>query len=466
MARRKNKRIVFVEPRGSKNNVFDKFMSLPLMGPIYLATILKKKGYDVKVLNENLLRRDVSCSDLSADVLCLSLITASANRGFEIARQFRLQNPEGKVIIGGIHPSMLPDEAALFADHVVIGEGEPVIVDIVEGRIKDRIVTTQHIGLDDYPLPDYSVLERNDRMFIKPVITSRGCPFDCNFCSVTEMFGKKYRTVSIDNTMKILRRLQPRKVFFYDDNFAALRSRTYEMVRRFRRSDLDFRWTCQVRTDVTNDPKLVEKMADAGCYNVYVGFESINPATLKTFNKAQGLDNIKRSIRVFHDNGIKIHGMFIFGSDKDDKRVFQRTADFCNHHGIDSTQFAILTPLPGTQVYREFEQNGRLLHKIWDYYDALHAVYKPRNMTPLELQEGMVDAFQEFYSYTRAANDALNIFVEYNVNAVKGLYSRVTMPSFSRVGFRMMGAKIVRNWVRQNQDYLEFLGNLRAERCL
>lgn len=462
--KRSKKKIVFVEPRGSKDNFFAKYLTLPLMGPIYLATILKKRGHNVRVLNEHILKRDVSLADLDADVLCLSMITPTANRGYEIARTFKLQNPEGKVIIGGIHASMLPDEAAQFADHVVIGEGEAVITDIVEGRINDRLIRTRHIDLDSYPIPDFSLLQNSDRMYMIPMITSRGCPFDCNFCSVTEMFGRRYRTLSIDNTMKTLRKLQPKKVFFYDDNFAAIKSRTYDMVKRFKRSGLDFRWTAQVRADVTNDPKLVERMADAGLYNVYVGYESINPATLKRFNKAQGIKQIKHSIKVFQDNGINIHGMFIFGSDDDDKKVFRRTSEFCNTFGINSTQFAILVPLPGTPVYNEFEQQGRLIHKVWQYYDALHTVFKPKNMTPLELQEGMIDAFNEFYSYTRAINDALNIFVDYNVNAIKGMYSKVSMPSFSTVGFRMMGAKIVKNWLKHNQDYFEFLSRIELKR--
>jgi radical SAM superfamily enzyme YgiQ (UPF0313 family) len=462
--RKSKKRVVFVEPRGNDANVFSKYLTLPLMGPIYLATILKKRGHDIRVLNERLLGRDVNMTDLCADVLCLSTITSTATRAFEIARCFKLQNPQGKVIIGGIHVSMLPDEAAQYADHIVIGEGESVIADIVEGKKTEKFITTQHINLDDYPIPDFTLLENHRKMHMTPMITSRGCPFDCNFCAVTEMFGKKYRTLSINNTMKTLRRLQPKKVFFYDDNFAAIKSRTYDMVKRFKRSGLDFRWTAQVRTDVTNDPQLVEKMADAGLYNVYVGFESINPMTLKRFNKAQGLKQIKHSIKVFHDNGINIHGMFIFGSDDDDRRVFRRTSEFCNHFGINSAQYATLVPLPGTQVYNEFEKTGRLLHKRWEYYDGLHTVFQPRRMTALELQQGMIDAYKDFYSYTRAVNDALNIFCEYNINAIKGLYSKVSMPSFSTVAIKLIGAKIVKHWQRQNSDYMEFLSRLELKK--
>ncbi len=464
MEKNAKKKVIFVEPRGNKDNVFSKVMTLPLMGPIYLSTILKKMGHEVKVLNENILGRDISLADLHADILCLSMLTSSANRGYDIARLFKSQNPQGKVIIGGIHASMMPDEAALYADQVVIGEGEKVIIDIIEGKITDKFVRTEHIDLDNYEIPDFSLLENNRRMNITPVITSRGCPFDCTFCSVTQMFGKKYRTLSIDNVMKTLRKLKPKKVFFYDDNFAAIKSRTYELVDRMKKSNLDIKWSAQVRTDVTNDPKLVEKMADAGCYQVYVGFESINPATLKRFNKAQGISQIKQAIKVFHDNSIDIHGMFIFGSDDDNKHVFGMTSDFCNDEGIDSAQYAILTPLPGTLVYNDFEKSGRLIHKVWDYYDGLHAVFKPKKMTALELQEGMIDAFSDFYSYSRAMNDAMNIFFEYNANAIRGFYSKVNMPSFSKVGFRVMGKSILASWKKQNQNYMDFLGNLDLKR--
>jgi radical SAM superfamily enzyme YgiQ (UPF0313 family) len=152
--------------------------------------------------------------------------------------------------------------------------------------------------------------------------------------------------------------------------------------------------------------------------------------------------------------------MFIFGSDDDDKRVFSRTAEFCNEHHVDSAQYAILTPMPGTVVYKDFERQNRLLHKAWEYYDGLHAVFKPKHMTPLELQQGMIDAFKDFYSYTRAINDALNIVVEYNTNALRSLYTRVNPRSFTTVGIKMMGAKVLKSWVKNNSDYLQFLHRL------
>jgi radical SAM superfamily enzyme YgiQ (UPF0313 family) len=460
----KGKNVILVEPRANSDNFFSKYMTLPLMGPVYLATILKRRGHHVRVLNENLLGHDVAVEGLDCDFLCISALTMTAQRGYELAKRFKSSHPDSKVIIGGIHVSMLPDEVPACVDFIVVGEGEPVIADIVEGRITERIVKTEHIDMDKYPIPDFGLLENSSRMHMTPMITSRGCPFDCTFCSVTEMFGRQYRTLSADNVMKTLHKLSPRRVFFYDDNFAAIKSRTYDLAKRFKDSGLDFRWTCQVRTDVTNDPKLVEKMADSGCHQVYVGFESVNPATLKKFNKAQGVEHIRNSIKVFHDNGINVHGMFIFGSDEDDKRVFLRTSEFCNEHEIDSTQFAILAPLPGTRVFKEFESQGRLLHKDWQYYDALHAVFRPGKMTALELQEGMIDAFKDFYSYSRAINDAMNIFFEYNANAIRGWYSNVTLPSFARVEFKLIGTAIIRSWLKQNKHYFEFLQALEKQK--
>jgi radical SAM superfamily enzyme YgiQ (UPF0313 family) len=250
----RGKKVVFVEPRSDSDNFFSKYMTLPLMGPIYLATILKRRGHHVAVLNESLLGHDVDVEGLDCDFLCISALTMTAQRGYDLAERFKSSHPDSKVIMGGIHVSMLPDEVSDCVDFIVVGEGEPVIADIVEGRISDRVVKTGHIDMDSYPIPDFSLLENSNKMYMTPMITSRGCPFGCTFCSVTEMFGRQYRTLSVNNVMKTLHKLQPRKVFFYDDNFAAIKSRTYDLVKRFKDSDLDFSWTCQVRTDVTTDP--------------------------------------------------------------------------------------------------------------------------------------------------------------------------------------------------------------------
>ena len=188
-------KIVFIEPRACEANVYSK-VSMPLLGPVYLGTILKNRGHEVRIYNENILAPDYS--NLDADLIGISILTSTAERGYEIAKKF----PREKVIMGGVHASLLPGEALEFARQVVVGEAEDVIIDVVEGRRSEPIVQGKAVeDLDALPIPDFSLIKgyRMPSMVI-PISTSRGCPFDCSFSSVTKMFGRKYRFRSAENT--------------------------------------------------------------------------------------------------------------------------------------------------------------------------------------------------------------------------------------------------------------------------
>jgi len=145
--------------------------------------------------------------------------------------------------------------------------------------------------------------------------------------------------------------------------------------------------------------------------------------------------------------------------DDDDKSVFPRTVDFVNKNNIDSVQFMIFTPIPGTPVYDEFKRDGRILHSDWSLYDGMHCVHQPKQMSPYELQTGTIDAYREFYSYAKAMNEAMNVFFDYSINSVRSLYTRVYSRSFNRFFYRMIGSKIIRSWIKTEK---EFLRNLRA----
>jgi radical SAM superfamily enzyme YgiQ (UPF0313 family) len=451
------KKVVFIEPRGA-DNVFSKYMTIPLLGPVNLATIAKNAGYDVSILNENILGRRLRPEELDCDVLCLSCITATIKRGKEIAAQYKQINPNGRVIIGGIHASMIPDDCKDFFDQVVAGEAEDIILDLLSGKIKSKIVHAKlQRKMDDLPLPNFRLIKNWEKIQTWPVMTSRGCPYDCNFCSVTEMFGRCYRTQSPERVMKEILRYKRGDIFFSDDHFAANISRTNKILDLMIESGFDRPWGAQVRTEVTKNPEFVEKMKEAGCGTVFVGFESINPKSLIDLNKKQTVDDIKRSIKVFHENGINVHGMFMLGSDSDTKDVFRATSDFCHHNNIDTVQYAILTPLPGTRTYFELEKQGRLLHKNWEFYDGLHAVFKPKHMTADELQRGMVDCFSDFYSYANALNDGLNLIANTITASVKKFYTKAHFPSIQPPLLKLVGKGILRNWLVNNRQYLAYL---------
>jgi len=461
-------KVLFVEPRGPKSNVFSKYMTIPLLGPVYLATIAKQAGYDAFVINENIIKRDIRSDELeSVDILCLSCLTTTVTRGKEIAKKYKLLNPNGKTIIGGIHASMLPDDVVNNFDQVIVGEAESAILDILSGRIKDKIVRVQRpTDLDSLITPNLKLIKNWESIKRWPVMTSRGCPFDCNFCSVTAMFGKAYRSQSPEKVMAVTEHTSSYmkgNVFFVDDNFTANMERSDKIFDLLIKSDLDRSWSTQVRTEITRKPEFIAKMKKAGCDATYIGFESINPDSLKSMKKAQTVEDIKRSIKVFHDNGIMVHGMFIFGTDSDTKETFRQTSDFCKDTGIDFVQYSVMTPLPGSQIYHDYEQQGRLLHKDWEFYDGLHAVFKPKNMTAYELQQGMIDCFSDFYTYTNGINDAINASFDTAITSIRKTYSNAHFPSFYPTFMKFAGRKIVKNWIAQNKHYLERLSQIKTQ---
>jgi radical SAM superfamily enzyme YgiQ (UPF0313 family) len=456
-------RVVFVEPRGANSNVFDRFMTIPMLGPLYLGTIAQEAGYDVSILNENILKRDIRREELmDVDILCVSAMTATVERGKEIAREYKKIREDlglnSWTLIGGIHASMIPNDVVDDFDQVFVGEAETKILDVLAGVITDKVIKGERLeDMDSSPIPDFKILKNWQNMWAHPVMTSRGCPYDCTFCSVTEMFGQGYRTKSIDRVIEELKAADKKRVFIVDDHFVVKKKRTRAMLKAFDDHNLKFRWSCQVRTELSKDLELVSDMKKAGCRTVYIGFESINPKSLEEMHKRQSVADIERSIKVFRKHSINVHGMFMFGADSDTKEIFKMTSDFCQRSGLSTVQYLIMTPLPGTQLYRQLEKDNRLLHKQWQFYDAMHVVFQPKHLTPLELQEGMIDCFEEFYSYTNAANDAINLFFDTFISMLKQLYRKVYFPSVIPSLSKLFGRGIVKSWVSHNKTYLGYL---------
>lgn len=455
------KRILFIEPQGAPSNIFSNFMNIPLLGTIQLATAAKNAGFDVSILNENILQRHTSPSELlQADILCLSCITATIDRGKQIAKDYHLirkkNNLPSHAIIGGIHASMLPLDPGPDFNQVVTGEAESVILQVLNAQNSNHIIQGSPLqDLDSIPIADFSLLKHHERMSILPVMTSRGCPYQCNFCSVTQMFGRGYRTQSVQRVLDELFQLQKLKrkwIFFVDDNFAAIQSRTHTLLDSLIKYRFNRFWTAQVRTDAAKDITLVKKMYLAGCRVVFIGLESINPASLQNMQKRQSINDIVNSIKVFHNNGIQVHGMFMLGNDPDTKEIFQATSKFCKSNYLSYVQYSVLTPLPGTEIYHQYEKDNRLLHKNWSHYDGLHVVFQPKNMTPSELQTGMLNCFKSFYSYSNLCKDMLNNFRIYSLSSLNSLY-----PMF----MKFIGRSILNRWTKLNHEYLEYLNSLK-----
>jgi radical SAM superfamily enzyme YgiQ (UPF0313 family) len=413
------KRVSFIEAGSPGLHIFSKF-PIPRLGAVLLSTILRERGYEVKAFIEDVAEPDWSFIE-SSDLVCISTITSTAIKAYRMAK--RLRALDIPVIIGGPHPTFLPDEALEYADFVIRGEGEHALVELLEylekgtpplkgirglsyrnrdGRNVHNPSREFIEDLDSLPEPDFSLVHKWSPSNPYPVSTSRGCPYDCTFCSVIRMFGRSYRFKSVEATLKELKyvaSVSKATKFIVDDNFAANNRRTKEILRGMIAEGIKTRWSAQVRPDVARDPELLRLMADSGCHTLYIGFESINPRTLEEYNKKQNREDIISCIRTVREHGIHIHGMFVLGADTDDVETIRGTADFATGLGIDTVQFMILTPLPGTPLLHDMTKSGRLLHTDWSKYDAQYVVFRPRLMSPTTLQIETFRAMSRFYSW-------------------------------------------------------------------
>jgi hypothetical protein len=328
------KKLVFVEPKSTHLHIYSR-VTIPRLGSVLLGTIMRDKGYDVRVYIEDIHPIDMR-EVLSADLVAISAITSTAPQSYRLADTVR----EAGVlaVLGGTHVSFLPEEGIQHADFVVRGEGEfafQELVDAIErgegfetiqnlsyldeaGRLCNNVERPKIPNLDVNPIPDYRLITGWKPGGVISVATSRGCPFSCTFCSVPGMYGHAFRTHSIGRVLdELALHKESLYTFFADDIFTANKKRVKELLRGMIDRNLARQWGAQVRTETVDDPELLQLMRDSNCFNVYVGFESINPRTLKLFKKKQDVAKIERAIERFHANDIQIHGMFVIGSDEE-----------------------------------------------------------------------------------------------------------------------------------------------------
>ncbi|MHB8095072.1 MAG: B12-binding domain-containing radical SAM protein [Candidatus Aminicenantales bacterium] len=454
-------KIVFIEPQAPNLHIFSQF-PLPRLGSLILGTMMKARGWDVEVYVEDLRRIDFAAVE-DADLIGISTITSTAPRAYALADKFRGMGIP--VIMGGPHVTFLADEALEHADFVVRGEGERALMSFVDAWLigggfddvpnlsfrRDGVVVHNDMqplekDLNAFPYPDFSLLKPDSkrRKYTPPipVQTSRGCPFDCSFCSVTGMFGKKYRFRSTENIIEELRRYDRRgtSIFFYDDNFAADRIRTKELLQAMIREGFHFQWTTQVRADVARDLELVRLMKKAGCHTVYIGFESANPKSLDGMKKKQTVEDLVRAARVLRRNGIHIHGMFVLGFDEDDWQTVKRTVKFALKARLSTTQFLILTPLPGSEFFEKMEAEHRLRFHDWGLYDAHHVVFQPALFSLFDLQKAQAFCHRKFYS-------------------LKQTVGKLLTGQWLSVGIAHYARKLDRTWKKRNRTFLRVVAH-------
>ncbi len=369
------------------------YLSLTTLGA------LTPEDIDLTIEDENV--QEIDFQD-HPDLVAISIITPLANRGYAIADRFRQMSIP--VVMGGFHATWMAEEAGQHADAVVLGEAERVWAQVIEDFKKEALQKFYKASgltvLQGLPIPRRDLLREGAYFFINTMQISRGCPFHCDFCSVTAFYGNTYRLRPLEEVRREVELLLRGKnfIFFVDDNIIGNPAYALDLFSLLK--DFRVKWVSHASINIAENEPLLQKAAESGCYGLFIGFESLSQKTLQSHHKT--LNQVHRYrdlIRKIHDQGIGIEGSFIFGSDDDDVSVFRQVVDFCEETKIDAAVFAILTPYPGTRIYEQYVKENRILSRDWDLYDMGHVVFRPKKMTVEQLQEGHDWINLRFYSY-------------------------------------------------------------------
>ncbi len=337
--------------------------------------------------------------DLAADLVGLTVITGTAPRAYELARHFRARGIP--VVLGGPHVTLMPQEPALHADAICVGYAEEtwpqLLRDFAAGRMRRRYDQAENFALTNLPFARRDLLD--GRRFLTQAVfeATRACAHDCEFCVVPTAWGRKQLQKPIAHVVEDIRRVGKRRIIFIDLNLISDRDYAAELFEAL--IPLRVRWFGLATSLIGRHRALMELMARSGCAGLLIGFESVCDASLADARKRFNDPNLYRAlIGDLHALGISIQGCFVFGHDHDTAEVFDTTVTFAVEAAIDLPRFAILTPFPGTPLHHRLDHDGRILTRNWELYDGQHVVFRPRHMTPRELQAGHERAWRNVYS--------------------------------------------------------------------
>jgi radical SAM superfamily enzyme YgiQ (UPF0313 family) len=396
------------------NKYSSAFLALPTIAA------LTPEDIEVSITDENIEQINF---DKDVDLVGVTCNTWLAPRAYEIADEFRKRGVI--VVLGGIHPSMLPYEAIHHADGVVIGEAENVWRNLIEDFRKNKLQlfykSSQLPKLENLPIPRWDLL-KNERYFYHTIQTTRGCPYDCEFCTVKAMSGGKYRYKPVKDMIKEVETLldiEKKLFFFVDDNFIGERKHTKELLREL--VSLKIVYFAQVSINLAKDEELLSLLAESGCRKVVIGFESLVNANLRQMGKDKSykIEQYAEDIMKIQSFGIEIQGFFIFGYDFDDETVFEKTVNFIKCTNLVLPNLSILTPLPGTRLFQRFDKEGRLLYNDWQKYDGRHVCFNPKLMSPGALKNGYNWAMQQVSSYEAIFKRLRGVWNLWNRNNVR-----------------------------------------------
>lgn len=413
-----NKKLVLINPVNPMRTglTVNKSSRFPPIG-LGIVAALTPESWDIVLIDENW----ESFTYQEADLVGITAFTASANRAYEIAALYRERGVP--VVMGGIHASTCSEETLRFVDAVVIGEAETiwtkVIADFESGQLQ-LVYRGEWAELNDAPWPRRDLFHP-EYMFAS-VQTSRGCPMDCEFCTVTAFNGHRYRRRPPDEVLSELETIRKKMLFFVDDNIIGYgeeaRSQALAIFKGMVERKLNKWWFCQASLNFADDEEVLHWAGQAGCKMVFLGLEAEEVDALGEINKRlnllRGVDYYAEAFRRIHRAGIAVLGAFIFGMDGDTLEKLKRRAKYMRRCGVDVMQTTVLTPLPGTRLFERYQKEGRLLYtdfpQDWDHYDMTEVIHRPGNMEAERLAEMMDSLNKRLYAWPVLIRKAMGTF--------------------------------------------------------
>ncbi|MDX9975006.1 MAG: cobalamin-dependent protein, partial [FCB group bacterium] len=374
-----------------------KYAMFPPLGLATLAGHLEDTD-EVELVDEHVERIRL---DDEPDLVVLQVYITSARRAYALADHYRARG--AYVVMGGLHVTSLPDEAAAHADTICLGPGEdtwPRFLKDFRAGHPAPLYRSKVRSLEGMPPVRRDLIKRDHYLVPDSLVVSRGCPHHCGFCYKDAFYdgGKSFYTQRVDAALAEIDSLPGRHIYFLDDNLfgnPAFAASLFDGLKSMGKV-----WQAAGTVKATQNKALLELAAESGLRSLFIGLETLNQANLNGQGKEHNsVPGYERSIRRLHDLGIMVNGSFVFGMDHDRNEVFDRTVEWAVAQGIETATFHILTPYPGTPLHARMSEEGRILHEDWDRYDTRHAVFRPAQLSPEALEAGYWRAYKEFYSF-------------------------------------------------------------------
>ena len=393
-------KITLLMPQGrthGKGGIFGKWLRYaPLTLTTLAALVPPELEAEITLIDEGV--EDLNPDLIDTDIVGITCITGMSSHAYAISE--RLQARGMTTVLGGVHPTLAPDEAQQHANSVVVGFAERtwprLLRDFAEGQLQSRYVQGHDLVFANMPEPRRDLLRKDSYITLNTVQATRGCLKKCDFCVVPKAWPG-FLTRPVREVVEEIERFPGKEFLFLD--LSPIEDPVY--IKNLYRELIPLKktWGGLATLEIARDDEMRDLAAKSGCRGLLLGFESVLPETLRLMGKGNLNDptDYYQSVKKIHDSGIAINGCFVFGHDGDDADVFQRTVEFVDKAGIDLPRFSIVTPFPNTTLHQKLKRQGRLLNENWDYYDTQHVVFQPQGMTPDQLKEGYLWAWKQAY---------------------------------------------------------------------